>query len=86
MTDAAAFGLRALAVATEDDLDAEAIGIMPVAELLQRDRIAARLPPGAVAALTGAGSIDKLRTAVQSLLAAAQEGKTNQVSAEMSAT
>ncbi len=69
LSEAAAFALRALAITTDAALDPAEVGEMSVAALVERDTVAARLPPGTVAALDSAEG-DRLRTAVQALVTA----------------
>lgn len=72
LAEAAAFGVRALAIAADRDLDPAIADGMAAAELAERRTVAAVLPPGSVAALDAAGPIDKVRAAVQQLVATAQ--------------
>ena len=72
LAEATAFGVRALAIAADCDLDPAIAYGMSATELVERGTVAALLPPGTVAALEAAGPIDKARATVQQLLAAAQ--------------
>jgi hypothetical protein len=72
MAEAASFGVRALAIVGDRDIDPSGIETMSAVELAERESVAALLPPGTVAALEATGPFDKIAVAVQLLLVTAQ--------------